>query len=409
MCSVRRRRASLCPQPPQPCEPRDDTSTVPGGNEDVGRPGTVTGVKVVVFGATGVVGRAAVEHFARRRRRGHRGVASAGRRCGRHARGRRPDRRGRRVRSDRGRASPGRTHVVYAALQESPDLVAGWRDHRAHGPQPAHVPPRARSAARRARRHDRARLAVAGRQGVRRCTSGRARSRPRSARRATAHDNFYFLQEDALRDARRVATGSVDDPAPAGRVRRVVRQPDEPAAGDRRVRAPRTRARPTAVVPGGGRAVHEAVDAGCWRGCSRGRRRRPTARNEIFNVTNGDVFDWHDVWPTIADAFGMERRRARTRSCSPTTMPPRADEWAASSTVTGCVAPRRWATFVGDSWQYADMLFARLGAAVRCPRCSARSSCARPASASASTPRTCSASGSRGSGSAGCSRDPMPE
>ena len=28
------------------------------------------------------------------------------------------------------------------------------------------------------------------------------------------------------------------------------------------------------------------------------------ARNEIFNITNGDVATWQDLWPTMADALG---------------------------------------------------------------------------------------------------------
>jgi nucleoside-diphosphate-sugar epimerase len=31
----------------------------------------------------------------------------------------------------------------------------------------------------------------------------------------------------------------------------------------------------------------------------------PPARNEIFNVTNGDVFRWRQLWPRLADAFGL--------------------------------------------------------------------------------------------------------
>jgi len=31
----------------------------------------------------------------------------------------------------------------------------------------------------------------------------------------------------------------------------------------------------------------------------------PAARDEIFNVTNGDVFRWEHMWPLIADAFGV--------------------------------------------------------------------------------------------------------
>lgn len=32
----------------------------------------------------------------------------------------------------------------------------------------------------------------------------------------------------------------------------------------------------------------------------------PEARNEIFNITNGDYFRWEHMWPRIARAFGME-------------------------------------------------------------------------------------------------------
>jgi len=31
----------------------------------------------------------------------------------------------------------------------------------------------------------------------------------------------------------------------------------------------------------------------------------PAARDEIFNVTNGDVFRWENMWPLIAGAFGV--------------------------------------------------------------------------------------------------------
>ena len=32
----------------------------------------------------------------------------------------------------------------------------------------------------------------------------------------------------------------------------------------------------------------------------------PAARNELFNVTNGDAFRWQHMWPRIATIFGME-------------------------------------------------------------------------------------------------------
>jgi nucleoside-diphosphate-sugar epimerase len=32
----------------------------------------------------------------------------------------------------------------------------------------------------------------------------------------------------------------------------------------------------------------------------------PAAANESFNITNGDIFRWQDIWAAIADYFGME-------------------------------------------------------------------------------------------------------
>ena len=66
--------------------------------------------------------------------------------------------------------------------------------------------------------------------------------------------------------------------------------------------------------PGGVGGVLEAVDADLlaqvigWAGNT------PGAQNEIFNVTNGDVFAWRSVWPAIADALGMPPGQDRPAS-----------------------------------------------------------------------------------------------
>ena len=58
--------------------------------------------------------------------------------------------------------------------------------------------------------------------------------------------------------------------------------------------------------PGGAARVSQAVDvdllarAIAWSG------ETVAARNEAFNVTNGDVFTWENVWPAIADALEMK-------------------------------------------------------------------------------------------------------
>ncbi len=58
--------------------------------------------------------------------------------------------------------------------------------------------------------------------------------------------------------------------------------------------------------PGGAARESQAVDvdllarAIAWSG------ETAAARNEAFNVTNGDVFTWENVWPAIADALEMK-------------------------------------------------------------------------------------------------------
>jgi len=131
-------------------------------------------------------------------------------------------------------------------------------------------------------------------------------SRERTPRHA--HENFYFLQEDHLYDAHDRAGGAWSwtilrpqvilgeslgsnmnlIPAIAA-YGAVLREAGKPLH-----------------FPGGAPSVIEVVSADllasaiAWAGTS------PAARNEIFNVTNGDVFVWRHAWPVVADALGME-------------------------------------------------------------------------------------------------------
>ena len=58
--------------------------------------------------------------------------------------------------------------------------------------------------------------------------------------------------------------------------------------------------------PGGVGRVAQAVDADLLARAIAWSGEAETAKNEIFNVTNGDVFVWPNVWPAIADALGFE-------------------------------------------------------------------------------------------------------
>jgi hypothetical protein len=108
--------------------------------------------------------------------------------------------------------------------------------------------------------------------------------------------------------------------------------------------------------PGGAPSVVEVVSAEllaraiAWAGTT------VAARNEIFNVTNGDVLVWRYAWPTIAAALGMEVGEDRPMSLAEE-MPRRADEWAAIVDRYRLRAPRSLDDFVGQSFVYADLLF----------------------------------------------------
>jgi hypothetical protein len=102
--------------------------------------------------------------------------------------------------------------------------------------------------------------------------------------------------------------------------------------------------------------VSEAVDADLLARALAWAASASSARNEIFNITNGDVFVWHHVWPAIADALGMDVGPPEPCELA-VEMPARAAEWAAVVDRHQLRAPRDLRTFVGDSFVYADRLF----------------------------------------------------
>lgn len=110
------------------------------------------------------------------------------------------------------------------------------------------------------------------------------------------------------------------------------------------------------AFPGGRGSVLEAVDADllaeaiAWAGA------RGDAGNEIFNVTNGDVFVWRNVWPAIADALGMEAGPEAPLSLG-AEMPKQAGAWDEVRRKYGLAAPDI-ASFVGESFHYADFTMA---------------------------------------------------
>jgi nucleoside-diphosphate-sugar epimerase len=249
-------------------------------------------------------------------------------------------------------ALPHITHVVYAALYEKPTLIEGWRDAE-------------QIAVNEAMLRNVLDPLLASAKGLSHVTllqgtkaygvhARPMRRQPAREGRDEARDvpNFYWAQEDTLRAAQRdrdwhftilrpvlilgYSLGSAMNLIPAlGVYAAFLRERGEPLH-----------------FPGGAPRISQAIDADVlarvigWAGES------PSARNAIFNVTNGDVFAWPYVWPAIADALGM-----KPGDNVPNRMinypQERAAEWDALCAKHKLAAPPL-KDFVGLSFEYAD-------------------------------------------------------
>jgi nucleoside-diphosphate-sugar epimerase len=307
--------------------------------------------KVVVAGATGLVGNAALRHFSGAdsvevvalSRRKPRDLHSA-----------------RFVALDLTDAAQcasqaseleGTTHLIYAALYEEPNLVDGWRDQRQItindnmlrnlmgalepvAPQLKHV----------------ALLQGTKAYGV----HVRPLTVPAREGRSEMYEqpNFYWAQENFLRELQRGKSwhwsilrpvlivglamgGAMDLIPPLGVYAAMLRE--QGRALD---------------YPGGVARVAQAVDvdllarAIAWTG------EADAARNEAFNVTNGDVFTWENVWPAISDALEMKPGKAVPLSLAKE-YSKWIEPWEALRRRHNLSSPRL-EEFVGLSFQYAD-------------------------------------------------------
>jgi nucleoside-diphosphate-sugar epimerase len=309
--------------------------------------------RVVVFGASGVIGKAAARHFAAtgwdtigvsRRDPGVAGVAHValdlhdGEAC-RPALG----------------GIPGVTHVVYAAMQEAPGLVEGWRDEELMTTNLAML----RHALDPILDDRRSSLAHVSLLQGSKAYGVHLEPVPVPLRETTPrhpHSNFYFLQEDHLRERQRGAGWALTILRPQVVYGDALGNPMNliPAIGAYGAIC-RDRGRPLSF-PGGAPHVSEAVDADLLAEVLAWAAVAPAARNETFNVANGDTFVWHYVWPAIADALGVDVGQP-VPSRLAVEMRSEEERWAAVVDRYALRSPRSLRAFAGDSFAYADLLF----------------------------------------------------
>ena len=247
------------------------------------------------------------------------------------------------------------THVVYAALYERDDLVAGWRD-----PEQMRV-----NDAMLRNLLDPLRVAATGLKHVTLLQGTKAygvhvEAVPAPARERWPrhpHENFYWLQEDYLRGRQSGAgwhftilrpqvifgesLGSAMNPIPAiGVYAAILKDEGKPLS-----------------YPGGARRIVQAVDAELLARACAWAAVSPQCRNETFNINNGEAFEWATVWPAMADAFGMKVGEPRPMSLA-VEMPKRQAQWSRIHRRYALQSPESLRDFVGLSFQYADRNFA---------------------------------------------------
>jgi nucleoside-diphosphate-sugar epimerase len=246
------------------------------------------------------------------------------------------------------------THVIYAALYEKPGLVPGWRDADQMDTNLAMlrnlVEPLTSSG--RQLRHLNL-LQGTKAYGVH-LHPIPVPARERSPR--DPHANFYWLQEDYLRAKSRErgfaftifrpqvifgdAVGVAMNLTPIIGVHAAICHEE---------------GRPFSF-PGGPSYLLEAVDARLLARAFAWATSAPAARNETFNITNGDVFVWRNVWPAIADALGVEAGPDKPLSIAEF-LPRKAEVWArvVAKHNLRSLAMR---DLLGESHHYADFCFA---------------------------------------------------
>jgi nucleoside-diphosphate-sugar epimerase len=246
------------------------------------------------------------------------------------------------------------THFVYAALHEKPGLVPGWgeRDYLEINSAMLRnvLEPLAESAERLEH--------VSILQGTKAYGFhlGPMTIPARERMPRNQHENFYWVQEDYLRakSAEKGFAWTVLRPHLVVGKSYGVAMNLPPVIG-----AYAAVCREEGLdfgFPGGAAAPWESVDSRVVAGALEWAATAPAAVGEIFNVTNGEVFDWRDLWPSLADVLGMPPAADTPRALS-TFLPGHAETWARivkkhelhPTTITGVL---------GESHYLADLVFA---------------------------------------------------
>jgi nucleoside-diphosphate-sugar epimerase len=246
------------------------------------------------------------------------------------------------------------THVMFAALYELPELVAGWRDPRQMTVNEAMLRNLldALQPAARGLRH------ITLMQGTK-AYGGHVEPAPVPAKERSPrhrHENFYWLQEDLLRERQPQGAWTFTVLRPQlvfgyaiGSPMNIVAAIGAYAAIQRELGRPLR-------FPGGGRYINAASDSRLIARAAEFAATHEIAANETYNVVNGDMLVWQDLWSSVAARFGMAVGEPEPLELT-SRMPAHEDTWARIVAHHG-LRPLTLEKVIGSSWQFTDRAFA---------------------------------------------------
>lgn len=245
------------------------------------------------------------------------------------------------------------THICYTALHEQPELVAGWSNEQQVATNNAML----RNVVEPTLLNNTNFQHISIVQGTK-IYGVHLHPIPIPARERDArhdHPNFFFDQEDYVREMSskhgfaytalrpQLVTGPTPgtlNVVPAiGVYAAIQREKGEPFA-----------------FTGGPSFVWEAADADLVADAMVWAAHSPLAANEAFNVTNGDVFEWRNVWPALANTLGVDAG-ADTPMSLAAYLADHSELWDRIVAKYG-LRPLRLRELVGQGDQHADFAFA---------------------------------------------------
>lgn len=247
----------------------------------------------------------------------------------------------------------GVTHVVYAAVYEKPGLVAGWSESDQMDTNLAMLRNLMEPLADVAQLRHVTILQGTKAYGIH-LHPMRVPARERFAR--DDHANFYWLQEDYLKEkaATKGFEYTVMRPQLIVGANTGVMMNLPPVIGAYAAIC-KEEGRPFGF-PGGISYAWEAVDTRLVANAIRWAADAPTAAGQHFNLTNGEVFEWRDMWPALAGALGVELGPDEPLSMAEF-LPSKADVWNKIVVKHG-LQQISMDELLGESHFYADFCFA---------------------------------------------------